>query len=199
MPGAVGATGPQGIVGLTGSQGAPGAAGPTGSQGIQGQQGVQGPQGIQGFQGLVGGAGPTGLQGNVGAAGPTGLQGASGSSGAVISSNVTDSGVALVNNSLYVTALQDMYTNISILSHHDRRDNQLDSQLPADIRGRQGHVVVVKLRGSVPSEPRRQQHSNCRWNYERLSSLIWRHIHIPLPAAWVISLPHGIARSDHDC
>ena len=52
-----GATGPQGIQGITG---------PTGPQGIQGITGPTGPQGIQGA------TGPTGPQGIQGATGPTG-------------------------------------------------------------------------------------------------------------------------------
>jgi hypothetical protein len=69
-----GATGPQGI------QGVSGAVGPQGIQGIQGVTGATGPQGIQGVSGAVG---PQGIQGVTGATGPAGLDGI-GTSGMVI-------------------------------------------------------------------------------------------------------------------
>jgi hypothetical protein len=76
----LGATGPQGIQGLSGSagpQGPQGSPGPAGSVGPQGPQGLPGPQGIQGVSGPVG---PQGPQGSPGPAGSQGIQGVKGDS-----------------------------------------------------------------------------------------------------------------------
>jgi hypothetical protein len=87
-----GATGPQGLQGLTGPvgpqglQGLTGAAGPQGLQGLTGPQGLQGlagPAGAQGVQGLVGPTGPLGPEGPLGPAGPAGAVGPMGPMGLI--------------------------------------------------------------------------------------------------------------------
>lgn len=64
-----GATGEQGIQGLTGAPGSQGIQGLTGATGIQGPQGIQGLAGAVGIQGLKGDTGSQGIQGLPGAAG----------------------------------------------------------------------------------------------------------------------------------
>jgi hypothetical protein len=73
--GAVGATGPQGPIGLQG------VAGTQGLTGATGPQGPIGPQGVAGTQGAVGATGPQGPIGPQGLVGPTGATGATGPSG----------------------------------------------------------------------------------------------------------------------
>lgn len=85
--GTTGATGAQGIQGVTGATGAQGFQGVTGATGAQGNTGGSGPQGIQGttgatgLQGIGGTTGPTGVQGIQGATGTTGAQGPQGITG----------------------------------------------------------------------------------------------------------------------
>ena len=79
VTGATGPTGPQGVTGPTGPQGIQGDTGPTGLQGIQGDTG---PTGLQGIQGDTGPTGPQGIQGDTGPTGATGPQGATGATGA---------------------------------------------------------------------------------------------------------------------
>jgi hypothetical protein len=104
--GNTGATGPQGIQGLTGNTG---ATGPQGIQGLTGNTGATGPQGLTGNTGIQGEIGPTGNTGasaydtavtngfsgtqsqwlitligptgNTGATGPQGIQGLTGNTG----------------------------------------------------------------------------------------------------------------------
>ena len=80
--GATGATGPQGIQGVTGATGPTGPQGVTGPTGPQGIQGDTGPTGPQGIQGDTGPTGPQGIQGDTGPTGATGPQGATGATGA---------------------------------------------------------------------------------------------------------------------
>ncbi|WP_310559850.1 hypothetical protein [Flavobacterium sp.] len=68
-PGATGATGQQGPIGLTGATGA------TGPQGPIGLIGATGPQGPIGLTGAAGSVGATGLQGPIGLTGATGAAG----------------------------------------------------------------------------------------------------------------------------
>ncbi len=70
--GPTGATGAQGIQGLTGPQGATGVQGP---QGIQGVVGATGPQGIQGVAGAAGTNGKTVLNGTVNPTAGNGVDG----------------------------------------------------------------------------------------------------------------------------
>ncbi|MED1282254.1 Gly-Xaa-Xaa repeat protein [Bacillus mycoides] len=77
--GATGATGPQGLRGVTG---ATGATGPQGLRGVTGATGATGPQGLRGVTGATGATGPQGLRGATGATGPQGLRGATGATGA---------------------------------------------------------------------------------------------------------------------
>ena len=67
-----GATGPQGIQGVTGH------TGPTGTNGIDGVTGATGPTGTNGIDGVTGATGPQGIQGVTGHTGPTGPTGPSG-------------------------------------------------------------------------------------------------------------------------
>ena len=86
--GTAGATGPQGLQGVTGANGATGPQGIQGATGAQGNAGAQGATGVTGANGANGATGPQGLQGPTGAAGangatgPQGLQGATGVAGA---------------------------------------------------------------------------------------------------------------------
>ncbi|MGW6192228.1 Gly-Xaa-Xaa repeat protein, partial [Bacillus cereus] len=76
-----GATGPQGLRGVTGAtgpQGLRGATGATGATGPQGLRGVTGATGPQGLRGATGATGATGSQGPAGAQGATGATGPSG-------------------------------------------------------------------------------------------------------------------------
>jgi hypothetical protein len=82
--GAVGATGPQGPIGLTGPAGATGATGPQGPIGLTGPAGATGatgPQGPIGLTGPAGATGATGPQGQIGLPGPTGATGPAGING----------------------------------------------------------------------------------------------------------------------
>ena len=85
--GLTGATGPQGPIGLTGANGANGATGPqgpiglTGATGPQGPIGATGPQGPIGLTGANGATGATGPQGPIGLTGAQGLQGTNGTNG----------------------------------------------------------------------------------------------------------------------
>jgi hypothetical protein len=87
--GAVGPTGPQGLIGLTGATGPQGVIGLTGAAGAQGIQGIQGatgatgPQGVIGTIGATGAQGPQGIQGAVGPIGPQGVIGATGAQGPI--------------------------------------------------------------------------------------------------------------------
>jgi hypothetical protein len=79
----VGATGSQGIQGLTGAAGSDGATGAQGIQGLTGATGPVGATGAQGIQGLTGATGPVGATGSQGIQGLTGATGATGVSGLV--------------------------------------------------------------------------------------------------------------------
>ena len=89
--GNTGATGPQGIQGVTGNtggtgpqgiQGVTGNTGANGTNGATGNTGATGSQGLQGVTGNTGGTGPQGIQGTTGATGPQGIQGVTGNTGA---------------------------------------------------------------------------------------------------------------------
>ena len=83
--GPIGATGPQGDVGLTGPAGSVGPQGPIGLTGAKGDTGAVGPQGPVGLTGAKGDTGAVGPQGPIGAngvIGPMGPQGPVGMTGA---------------------------------------------------------------------------------------------------------------------
>ena len=82
LTGLTGATGPQGPIGLTGSTGATGPQGPIGLTGSMGATGPQGPIGLTGATGPQGNQGPIGLTGASGATGPQGPIGLTGATGA---------------------------------------------------------------------------------------------------------------------
>lgn len=91
IPGASGATGPQGEPGAAGATGSTGPLGLTGATGPEGQigasgyvgsDGATGPQGASGIDGATGPQGASGIQGIDGASGATGSQGSTGLTGA---------------------------------------------------------------------------------------------------------------------
>lgn len=71
------------IVGATGIQGIQGVTGLEGQTGIQGIQGITGLVGATGIQGTAGSQGATGIQGTAGSQGATGIQGTAGAAGAI--------------------------------------------------------------------------------------------------------------------
>ena len=81
LKGDLGATGPQGPIGLTGAQGLKGDKGDIGAAGLQGPIGLTGAQGLQGIQGVTGVTGPKGPIGLTGVTGSQGIQGPQGATG----------------------------------------------------------------------------------------------------------------------
>ena len=112
LDGLVGNTGPTGSIGPTGSPGNTGSIGYTGSIGTTGLQGYTGNTGATGAIGYTGSTGVTGLighTGNTGTTGPTGQMGATGFA-AVVSFLTWNSGGAMISgeflgsNSKYTSA-----------------------------------------------------------------------------------------------
>jgi hypothetical protein len=120
--GAVGATGPQGPIGLTGPAGASGATGPqgpiglTGPAGATGATGPQGPIGLPGPAGATGATGPQGpigLTGPAGATGPAGVSGTNGTNGlsALIKTTTEPAGSNCTNGGTKIETGLDANTN----------------------------------------------------------------------------------------
>ncbi|MDP2876105.1 MAG: hypothetical protein Q8O00_07965, partial [Holophaga sp.] len=78
LTGPIGATGSLGLIGVPGTTGATGATGSQGLIGLTGPTGDTGPQGLIGVPGTTGAPGATGSQGLIGLTGPTGDTGPQG-------------------------------------------------------------------------------------------------------------------------